>query len=280
MGANVASLAVPGGSIDHVSSGAGPLVVLVHGSWVDRTSWDQLVPYLTDGLQVVAYSRRGHGDSAGNGAIDDDVEDLAALIEHYGLEGAHLVGNSMGATICLRLAIRRPDLVRSLALHEPPLFGLIADDPAWAEAGAEANARVAGVLTLIGDGQAAAAAERFVDEVALGSGAWAQMPAELQRVFIANARTFLEECEDPTAYWLDVDSLRALEPAVLLSGGTDSPPLFAPVLDRLQDALSRTERHTVAGAGHVPQLTHLHQYCEVVRTFIGGRSADNEGARR
>jgi pimeloyl-ACP methyl ester carboxylesterase len=84
-------------------SGTGEVpLVLVHGSWVSHHSWDLVVPRLAESFRVLAYDRRGHSEShrpAGPGSIREDVEDLAALIEHLGLAPAWVIGNSFGASI-------------------------------------------------------------------------------------------------------------------------------------------------------------------------------------
>ncbi len=108
----------------------GDLLVLVHGSWGDHHNWDAVVPGLSRSFRVLTYDRRGHSHSerpAGHGSVREDVADLAALIEHLQLGPAHIAGNSFGGSIVLRLAGERPDLFRSLIVHEPPLFGLLAD---------------------------------------------------------------------------------------------------------------------------------------------------------
>jgi hypothetical protein len=51
-----------------------------------------------------------------------EAEDLAALLTGLDLRSVHLVGASYGAYTALALALRRPDLVRSLVLAEPPLI--------------------------------------------------------------------------------------------------------------------------------------------------------------
>jgi pimeloyl-ACP methyl ester carboxylesterase len=108
-------------------SGGGEPVVLVHGSWGDHLNWARVVPGLSNTLRIATYDRRGHSlsERPGSGSIADDVADLAGLIEHLFDGPAHVVGNSFGAAIALRLAAQRPDLVRSLIVHEPPLFGLL-----------------------------------------------------------------------------------------------------------------------------------------------------------
>jgi pimeloyl-ACP methyl ester carboxylesterase len=64
-----------------------PLVV-VHGAWGTLSNWDLVLPELARRFRVVAYDRRGHSGSerpAGQGSYRQDVDDLAALIEHLDL---------------------------------------------------------------------------------------------------------------------------------------------------------------------------------------------------
>src|SRR5574338_501295 len=99
-------------------------LVLVHGSWVSRRSWDLVVPSLAESFRVVTYDRRGHSESERSmeqGSVDEDAADLASLIEYLGLAPAWVAGNSFGASITLRLAGKRPHLLRGVIAHEPPL---------------------------------------------------------------------------------------------------------------------------------------------------------------
>jgi pimeloyl-ACP methyl ester carboxylesterase len=96
-----------------------------------RNTWRLVVPDLTRSFRVLTYDRRGHSLSErplGQGSRREDEEDLAALMEALDLTPAHVAGNSFGGSIALGLAARRPDLFRSLIVHEPPLMGLVADD--------------------------------------------------------------------------------------------------------------------------------------------------------
>lgn len=112
--------------------GDGEPLALVHGSWVVATSWGFVVPGLAQSFRVPVYDRRGHSRSerpSAPGNVDEDGDDLAALLEALDLAPAHVVTNSFGGNIALRLAAKRPDVFRSLSCHEPPLWGLLEGDP-------------------------------------------------------------------------------------------------------------------------------------------------------
>lgn len=259
----MAELEVEGAAIHYVEAGQGEPLVLVHGSWDEHVAWGQVVPPLAESFRVLAYDRRGHGRSSGGGPVDADVDDLAALIEHAGAP-AHVAANSFGSIIALRLATRRPEMLRSLALHEPPLLGLLGPDhPAVQEAGA----RIGVVLELLESGRTEEGARSFVEEVAIGPGAWEQLPQEDRDMMQRNAHTFVEENSDPTALHIDVDALGGVAVPVLISGGEQSPPFFAEVLEVLDRALPQSSRQTLADAGHIPHETNAGEYVAMVRDF-------------
>ena len=251
-------------------SGDVPLV-LVHGSWGSHEAWIPVVAQLSASYRVLTYDRRGHSRSERprtQGSVREDVADLAALIEELGLAPAWVVGNSFGASITLRLAGDRPDLLRGVIVHEPPLFALLAEDPTTAPMLEALGPEIATVVERILAGDHAGAAEHFIDTVALGPGSWAELPPEIRETLIENAPTFLDESRDPEALVFDRAWLESFPRRVLLTKGDQSPPIFAPVIDKLADAGPNTEVVTFADVGHIPQVTHPEMYARVITAFI------------
>lgn len=242
-------------------------IVLVHGSWVDHEHWDLVVPALAESSRVLVYDRRGHSQSELPGAgrsLDGDIDDLVALIEHLDFAPAVLVGNSYGAIVSLGLAARRPDLIRSLSVHEPPAFGLLAGDSIPGLEGAKREARA--VMELIRQGDAAVAAERFV-ELAIGPGSWAYLPPPVQQVFIDNASTFPDENEEAFGFALDREALSRFTKPALVTHGELSPPWFQAVSPRIKEAIPGAEVYAFPGGGHVPQFTHPHEFVQMILVF-------------
>jgi pimeloyl-ACP methyl ester carboxylesterase len=259
-----------------VTGTAGVPLVLVHGSWSSHDNWDLVVPGLADSCRVVAYDRRGHSGSerpAGQGSVHEDVADRAALIETLGLAPAFVAGNSFGAAIALKLAAARPDLLRGVVAHEPPLLPLLAGDPAFAPMLEDVSRRIGAVVERIARSDHAGAAEQFADTIALGPGSWARLPRETQQTMIENAPTFVDEMNDPEALAFDLAAVRRFDRPALLTIGTDSPPMFAPVLRKLAEALPRAEVLALPGVGHIPQVTHPALYVETVAGFVRRQAA-------
>ena len=192
------------------AGGTGIPLVLVHGSWGSHHNWDPVVSGLAEHFRVVTYDRRGHSDSerpSGQGHFSEDVADLAALIEQLGIAPAWLVGNSSGAVVTLKLAAALPDMIRGVLVHEPPMMDLLEDGSREAAAWkAQEQGALAEVGRRIAAGDDAGAAEHFVDQVALGPGSWAAMPAAMRDMMTGNAPTYLDELNDPE--WKSIDEAR------------------------------------------------------------------------
>ncbi len=80
--------------------GKGQPIVFSHGWPLSADDWDaQMMFFLNHGYRVVAHDRRGHGRSAqvaDGHDMDHYADDLAAVVEHLGLQGAVHVGHSTG----------------------------------------------------------------------------------------------------------------------------------------------------------------------------------------
>ncbi|WP_164012114.1 alpha/beta fold hydrolase [Pyxidicoccus trucidator] len=104
------------------TGGAGQPVVFSHGLLWSTRLYDPQVDALRGRYRCIAYDHRGQGRSAVPPESVIDMEtlylDAVALIEKLGAGPCHFVGLSMGGFIGMRLAARRPDLLRSLVLME------------------------------------------------------------------------------------------------------------------------------------------------------------------
>jgi 3-oxoadipate enol-lactonase len=101
--------------------GAGTAVVLCHGLGGNHASWWQQVGVLGAEYRVVTWDQRGFGNStrrSGRFGPEVAVDDLEALLDHLGIERAHVVGQSMGGWVAMGLAQRAPGRLLSLTLTD------------------------------------------------------------------------------------------------------------------------------------------------------------------
>ncbi|MGE5156322.1 MAG: alpha/beta fold hydrolase [Betaproteobacteria bacterium] len=100
--------------------GRGTPFLLVHGLSSNARLWDVVAAHLSDaGHAAYAVDLRSHGESSSPPDGYDTATaaaDLASVCERLGLDRPVVVGQSWGGNVVVRLAARRPDLVRALAL--------------------------------------------------------------------------------------------------------------------------------------------------------------------
>ncbi len=116
-----------GVTLEYECAGAGDPVVLIHGALIADAFWPMLAEEeLTREHQVLVYHRRGY---AGSTHVSDEISvaqhaaDCRALLRRHGIVCAHIAGHSYGGAVALQLALDAPELVGSLVLFEPAVFG-------------------------------------------------------------------------------------------------------------------------------------------------------------
>ncbi|OZM72111.1 alpha/beta hydrolase [Amycolatopsis antarctica] len=117
---NTTVVSADGTKIAFEQHGSGPAVILVASALADRSDTKKLTALLAEQFTVINYDRRGRGASgdAAAYAVDREIEDIAALIEHAG-GSASVFGSSSGAVLALRATAAGLNVGR-LALYEPP----------------------------------------------------------------------------------------------------------------------------------------------------------------
>jgi len=266
---------LPHAQIRYEVSGKGDPTVLLHGSLVDRKSWEAVRPGLTQSLTVLTYDRRGHGESIGalrTHPVRDDASDLAALLEKIDLYPVHVIAHSYGGAVALRLAFERPEMVRSLLLHEPPFVGLLEEDPATAPEAERLWAATSAIQSLVRAGQPEAAAREIVNAFSVEEGAWERLRPPVQRDLLRHVDRWAEELADPEATRADRALLADLLIPVLLTTGERSPPFVQRITARLADCLRNGTLRVLPGVGHVPHLSDPDQFIALVHGFLVERN--------
>ncbi len=116
----------------------GTPIVLLHGLASTHRWWDLVAKRLVSRYRVIRFDHRGHGESdapAGGYHIGQLATDTRGVLDALDLDGAVLVGHSLGAAVALRVAAEHPDRVTALGcvdggVYDPRrLFGA-----AWEQA--------------------------------------------------------------------------------------------------------------------------------------------------
>jgi pimeloyl-ACP methyl ester carboxylesterase len=105
----------------HEWPGRGPAIVAVHGLTSNHTVWHSIADALGGSHRILAHDLRGRGDSdkpATGYSLAHHAADLRALLDHFRLARAIVMGHSLGAHIAVRFATLHPDRVSKLVLFD------------------------------------------------------------------------------------------------------------------------------------------------------------------
>ncbi len=245
---------VKGTRLRYFVGGEGPPVVLVHGFAGAASNWIEIAALLAQSHRVLVPDLPGHGHSdalsstPGLGVFADRVAAVAKLEQ---MLPAHVVGHSLGGVVVLRLAARRPEAVRSVALVAP--------------AGISSSTRVAeATLTAFGLVRPGRHIGRLIETVAATPrlrrtvlGAWAVsdgtvLTAEATRGLLAGPPLHTDTLSAGRALVRDDprgDLGRVACPCLVIGGARD---VQVPVADFFQYARRlRAPVRLVADAGHL-----------------------------
>jgi pimeloyl-ACP methyl ester carboxylesterase len=227
---------------------SGEAVLLMHAGTATAFLPLMVEPALTERYRLVRYHRRGYAGSDGfDGALPlrRHVDDALMLLDHLGIEQAHLVGHSGSGIIALELGLAAPERVRSLVLEEPAIHAI---DPHWGDAMRDA---IAFPVERYRAGDARGAIEMWMQAI---SPKWR---ADLTRTVPGGPQ---QTVEDAAAFFADVDAvvewsiddsrIEPIQMPVLYVVAAESP-IHRAVLRRFQQLVPHTETAVIADATHM-----------------------------
>ena len=265
--------------------GNGEPVIFVHGSVSDHRTWVNQVEKFSTAYRVVTYSRRYHSPNVKikndeDYSMDQHVLDLEQVVRKIDDGGVHLIGHSYGAFVCVLLAIKAPDLVKSLVLAEPPIITLfVSNNPKPLEIIKLLFTRPKTAIALIklgAKGIDPATKEIKKDNIdkaveifgkaTLGEDFYLNLSEERMEQVKENVikAEFLGSGFPP----VDNKQLRNINIPTLLLYGEKSPKIFPLLLDRLQELMPRTILKVVSGASHISHEDNFLAYNEKVLAFL------------
>ncbi len=280
---------VNGTALAYREQGEGEPVVFVHGGLSDLRTWEQQLPAVGRSCRAITYSRRFARpnediDPEADDLISLGTEDLAAFLREIDAAPAHLVGNSGGALISLLVAVRHPDLVRTLVLEEPPVVSLFVKSvpprpvdllrlfvtrPRTAFAILKFGATMARVQKAFQRGEDDKAMRTFI-HWALGREPYERLPEarrEQMRDNVSELRALsLGGARFPP---LGDDDVRGIRAPVLLVTGELSPAMAVHMTDRLEELLPIVERVEIPDASHLMHDENAAAVNEAIVGFLG-----------
>ncbi len=261
----------PAGPIRLVDDGAGPPVLLLHGSFSTANAWRAMIAFLAPRFRVLAPDLAGYGDTPApttGDTVDHHVAVVRAVAAHAGAP-VHLVGHSAGGCVALAAAVRGVTglasltLIDATAVHALPLTG---DTATHQQIRVMYDAYRADHAAGNAD-----AAHRVID-FWTGPGASAALPSKL-RDHIA-ATTHLN-FRDWSMIWQEATTATAYAtvttPTLVLHGSDSTAPIAA-ISTAIGALLPVSTQATIPGASHVSITTHAGAVAGFVAGHIGTAS--------
>jgi len=262
------SIRAGGIETNYHEAGSGPPVMLIHGSGPGVSAWANwrlALPYLAERLHVFAHDQVGFGYTAlpaePRYGLERWVEHLLAFMQAVGVERAHLVGNSMGASVALATAVTHPEVVDRLVVMGatgvgfPLTEGL---DAVWGYTPSLENMK------------------RLLDVFAYDRALITDEVAEMR--YQASIRPGMQEALAsmfPAPRQRGVDALAAYEDrlgsirarTLIIHGREDRViPLSAGL--KLLETIDNAQLHVFGHCGHWTQLEHAATFNRLVRDFL------------
>ncbi len=241
----------------------------IHCSLSHGGSWGPLARELSGTLRLTAFDLPGHGQSGAWAGVGEIQAVSTAMAADFLDTPTDVIGHSFGATVALRLAVERPDLVRSLILYEPVFFAVALHDQPGLRAGHEAE--MADYAAGMAAGDFMRAAEGFTRVwgdrrgwTALPEGARAAMAAQMPLIEAATDALYGD-----SGGMLASGALARIGVPVVLLEGSESPAIIAAINAGLAARLPEARRVVVQGAGHMGPISHARVVAEEIRGFLG-----------
>jgi pimeloyl-ACP methyl ester carboxylesterase len=248
--------------------GTGPTLILLHAGVADRRSWYTTADRLSGLGTLVAYDRRGFGDSPPSATKYRHLDDLLAVLDKVADGPTWLVGNSKGGELALDAALAYPERLAGLILFAPAISG--APDPGPLDPDSQRLDELIDAADAIDDQHEVNRLETWLwlqgpssPEDRVG-GAARDLALAMNAIVLANPDPENAGGSEVTA-WSRLEQIRL--PVTVAWGDLDLP-LFAARSEELSARLPRGRRRVLTGTAHLPSLERPELVAGVIRDAL------------
>ncbi len=249
-------------------------VYALHASASTGRQWQQLAADMSAHHPVRMPDLPGYGTA--RDVADGSTQGLAAvagpIIARIESEGqpVHLVGHSFGASVALKIAALRPELILSLTLYEPVLFRLMAesDQPGDRELHSEIRTLASRLTAAIACGAPDIGMRDFID-FWNGAGTWDRSdPARKQRLADDAVTVSRDFAAGETEADL-INDMQTLDVPAMVLMGMDSPTLTQRIAEIVAARLPNATLAMLPESGHMAPMTDPDWVNQRIASHIG-----------
>ena len=247
-------------------------IVCLHAGVCDKRMWAPQVDAFAASHRVIAYDRRGFGETRAEPEPHSRVADLKTVLDDAHIQRAALMGCSQGGRLAIDAALAHPDRVSALVLVACSISGAPEDSNGPFEA------PIGALVAQLEDAEARCDHEALNE---LEAQAWLDGPAQpagrvsgaLRELFldmngIALARPDCGAVTDPANAWDRLDQIRV--PTLIVWGSFDFPH-YGPRMRALAQRIAGAQTLVMEGAAHLPGLENPTVFNPAVAAFLAAR---------
>lgn len=252
-----------GGMVAYGDAGAGPPLVLVHGSPAEGRAWGRVARHL-GACRVLTPDLPGYGGSERlpNGTSTAAMAEAVIAVIDAAAAPVWLAGHSYGGNVALHAALARRARIRGLVLFEPVFFRGLALAGEHAVLAA-AQTHFGDYVRRVANGEHGAVS-RMID-FWFGAGAFPTLPAPVQAYLVKSAATNAADVNAALTESVSAAALAAFDvPALIVYGGR-SPATVQAIARSLARLLPQAQTETIAGAAHAMLDTHPDAVAALIR---------------
>ncbi len=246
--------------------GAGPPLVLIHGSPANGKTWKAVGDLLSDRFRVVAPTLPGHEISGGRSPSPMTTEEMAEAVERVigrRDQPIQLAAHSFGANVALAIALGGRVAIDRLVLFEPvtvKILPIAGEDAAFAAAESTFDFYVQRYR------RGEARAVETMIEFWFGPGAFERMPAPVQDYLIERTAVNVRDVGSNFDENYSPEMLRDLRiPTTIVYGGA-SPAIIRTIANAMAGALGNASTEIIDGATHAMLITHPERVAGAIAT--------------
>lgn len=267
---------INGLTVEYLDEGEGEPVLFVHGAVSDYRSWGHYLVPISKNHRYVSFSQRYHGtqawqDEGERWSKDQFAIDLIQFIEALNLSQVHLVSWSNGVQAAAKVAIDRPDLIKSVTHYEPVDHDIFTGDDSISIVQKNHFDLWAPVFKQLEVGDSEEAAKRLLELVfKLPKGGY-ESEREIQREVVRqNARTMplLLGRRPDTDTKQSCDFFKQTNVPTQIVQGSLTLPYYTRLAQRYTDCIPSATLETILGTNHRGPIERVDELSRVILAFV------------
>jgi esterase len=266
--AGVRWIEVNGYPLAYQDSGAGPPLVLVHGSFCDYRIWPEQLESFSKQHRVLNISLRHYFPELWDGVGSDfsfvqHADDVGTFIQKLNLGPVHLLGVSRGGAVVIEVAKKYPAFIRTLILVDASARLELPETEENLKAISFRQKLFSDLRKDVATGDVEGGTARFINRL-IGPGSWESLSAERKNECLQNISTAI--VDDPLPLTTD-EELRNFKFPVLMLNGEKSPPMYGVLISEMQKRGNFDPPVIIQSAGHAMNAQNPKAFNEAVLTF-------------